>query len=129
MTTYFGFAIADSMFPAECTVRRRPLTVDQVRLALPGAVMCLNPSHWPTIAAAIKRFWLPITIPEHAPIVRLCPGDSVIVMSVRGLPRLEGRHEYTEQEIEAAEFVFSQWTVLGHEPPRSASAADRTRAV
>jgi hypothetical protein len=34
-------------------------------------------------------------------------------MGVRGLPRLEGRHEYTEEEIAAATFSFSEYTVVG----------------
>ncbi len=111
MTTYFGFAVADSMFPATCSVRRERLTVEQVRELLAGAVMALNPSHKPTIDAAITRFALPITIPASAPNVSLKPGDSLIVMSVRGLPRLEGRHEYTVEEIEKATFVFGEWRV------------------
>lgn len=32
-------------------------------------------------------------------------------MGVSGLPRLEGRHEYTQAEIDGAKFDFSLWTV------------------
>lgn len=101
-TTYFGFAIADSMFPETCKVTRTTLRVDEVI----NAKMCLNPSH-----AAIARFNLPITIPKSPPRVILFKGDVVIVMSVRGLPRLENRHEYTQQEIDNAIFVFGEWKV------------------
>jgi hypothetical protein len=73
--------------------------------------MALNPSHKPTCDVATQKFGLPITIPEKAPIVALNSGDSIIVMAVRGLPRLEGRHEYTETEIASATFVFGEWTV------------------
>lgn len=112
MTTYFGFAIADGMFPSECEVTRKALTVEEVRGLIPNAVMCLNTSHAPTIEAAIHRFQLPITVPPAPPKVTLSKGDTVIVMSVRGLPRLEGRHEYTESEIQGAAFVFGLWTVV-----------------
>jgi hypothetical protein len=112
MTTYFGFAMADGMFPGECAISRKPLTPEQVRGKLEGAVICLNPSHKPTIEAARSRFGLPITIPEKAPTVSLGKGDSLLVMAVRGLLRLEGRHEYTPEEIGKAEFAFGEWTVV-----------------
>ena len=48
------------------------------------------------------RFGIDVVIPEKPPIVSLHPGDSVIVMAVRGLPRLEGRHEYTPEEVAGA---------------------------
>jgi hypothetical protein len=111
---YFGFAIADSMFSSNCTVVRKPLTPEEVRtiLADGNVNMALNPSHKPTCDAATSKFGLAITIPDKAPIVNLKSGDSIIVMAVRGLPRLEGRHEYTEAEIASATFVFGEWTVM-----------------
>ena len=111
MATYFGFAVADSMFPATCNVNRRPVTADAVKADLEGAIMAINPSHVPTIEAAKKRFGFTIEVPEKAPVVTLKSGDKVIVMSARGLPRLEGRHEYTEEEIAGATFAFGEWTV------------------
>ena len=30
-TTFFGFAIADSMFTADCTIKRQSLTLDDVK--------------------------------------------------------------------------------------------------
>jgi hypothetical protein len=36
-TTYFGFAVADGMFPGDCTVSRATLTVEQVKNSLKGA--------------------------------------------------------------------------------------------
>lgn len=116
MTTYFGFAIADGMFPPTCMARRHPLTVEEVRALLPGATMCLNPSHTPTIAAAVHRFGLPISVPDAAALVTLEPGDQVIVMSVRGLGRLEGRTEYTAEEIARATFAFGLWEVTSVRP-------------
>lgn len=111
MTTFFGFAIADSMFPQTCTVTRKSLTVDEVRGKLPTAQMCLNPSHKPTIDAAMQKYGLAITVPDKAPNIALQSGDTVIVMSVRGLSRLEGRHEYTADEIDKTKFIFGEWTV------------------
>ena len=112
--TYFGFAIADSMFPVSCDVIREPLTVNQVRdmLLNSDVKMCLNPSHKPTIDVARERFGLDISIPEKPPMVNLVVGDTMIVMSVRGLPRLEGRHEYTTDEIDGATFSFGEWVVF-----------------
>ena len=112
---YFGFALADSMFAGECTIVRKTLSADQVRaLAAAGELTpCLNPSHQATIDAMRSRFGIDVAIPETPPRVSLGVGDSVVVMGVRGLPRLTDRHEYTEEEIAAATFTFSVYTVIG----------------
>lgn len=108
---YFGFAIADSMFPVRCTATRTPMTVDEVR-AVSAIIPALNPSHTATIAAMRERYGLDIEIPATAPRVTLKSGDSVIVMSVRGLPRLDAtKHEYTNDEIQRATFEFARWDV------------------
>lgn len=111
---YFGFALADSMFEGNVIIRRDTLTPDTVRsLADLGALTpCLNPSHAATINAMSSRFSINVAIPETPPKVALKPGDSVIVMGVRGLPRLTDRHEYTAEEIKSATFSFSQYTVV-----------------
>ena len=114
MKTYFGFAVADSMFPhsAECTIRRRELDADTVRRVVAGGVIpCLNPSHKATIDAMRTRFGIYVPIPETPPRVELQDGDRMIVMGVRGLPRLTDRHEYTAEEIEGAEFRFSEYRI------------------
>jgi hypothetical protein len=114
MTNYFGFALADSMFSGACTIERRVLSVEEVRdMVKAGALVpCLNPSHQATIDAMRSRFGIDVEIPEIPPRVSLASGDSVIVMGVRGLPRLTDRHEYTEEEIASATFNFSQYIVL-----------------
>ena len=111
--TYFGFALADSMFSGACTIRREVIDVDTVReLAAAGALTpCLNPSHKATIDAMQSRFGIEVEIPETPPRVSVGSGDSVIVMGVRGLPRLTDRHEYTEEEIASAVFGFTMYTV------------------
>lgn len=113
--TYFGFALADGMFArvGECTITRRPMEVSEVReMAEAGALTpCLNPSHKATIDAMQSRFGIYVPIPERAPFASLGHGDSVVVMGVRGLPRLTDRHEYTEEEIASANFSFSVYTV------------------
>lgn len=115
MTRYFGFAVADGMFPANVVATRRPLSIEEVKILLAeGYVSCCNPQHATSLQAAKLRFGLKISVPEKAPLVALKVGDEVIVMGIRGLPRLqENRHEYTEDEVASAAFVFGQWTVIG----------------
>ncbi|MEI8103745.1 MAG: hypothetical protein WCG84_02490 [Candidatus Moraniibacteriota bacterium] len=52
-----------------------------------------------------------VAIPETPPRVAVGVGDSVVVMGVRGLPRLTDRHEYTAKEIASASFTFAQYSV------------------
>jgi hypothetical protein len=107
---YFGFALADSMF-TDGVIVRQSLTVEQVSaLIQTGVVSCCNPSHVATITAMRNRFGLDVAIPEQPPRVAVADGDSVIVMGVRGLPRLTDRHEYTEDEVVKATFVFSLYS-------------------
>lgn len=110
---YFSFAIADSMLPPTATATRHPLTVAEAAATIrSGVVSACNPSHAATIAALETRHGIRVEIPERAPIIKLAVGDSLIVFSPRGLPRLEGRHEYTELEIINADFVFGLWEVI-----------------
>lgn len=115
-TVYFGFALADSMFAeaGDCQIRRTTLRPEQVReMARDGALTpCLNPSHAATIAAMHERYDIDVAIPETPPKVSVNPGDRVVVMGVRGLPRLTDRHEYTPEEVAAATFSFSVYEVL-----------------
>ena len=110
---YFGFAISDSMFNGDVEVVRSVLDIDAVKfLVKKGVIPCLNPSHKPTIDLMRTKFGLDVPIPDSAPQVSLETGDRVIVMGVRGLPRLAERHEYTQEEIDKATFSFSIWEVL-----------------
>lgn len=112
MKIYFGFALADSMFAGNCTITRRVLSVEEIKaLVAQGVESCCNPSHKATIDAMRSRFGINVSIPETPPRVVLGSGDSVIVMGVRGLPRLTDRHEYTEDEIASATFTFAMYTV------------------
>ncbi len=112
MTTYFGFAISDSMFPGECLIARRELTVDEVKEILKrGVESCINPGHKATIHEMHRRFGIDLPIPTSVPKVSLASGDNLVVASMRGLPRLVGRREYTEQEIADAAFSFALYTV------------------
>ena len=109
---YFGFALADSMFAENCEISRRVLSVEEVKsLVAQGIESCCNPSHVATIGAMRSRFGIDVPIPETPPRVQLGRGDSVIVMGVRGLPRLTDRHEYNEEEIASATFSFSLYLV------------------
>lgn len=112
MTTYFGFGIAPSMFPATCTIGKRELSVDEAKAVIgEGIVPCLNPSHKASIDVMQSRFGISIEIPTKAPTVALVTGDRLVVMGIGGLPRLEGRHEYTEAEVNGAKFNFALFTV------------------
>jgi hypothetical protein len=112
MTTFFGFGLADNMFPLNCEMTRCALTPEEARgIVKEGVEACLNPSHAATICVMRERFDIEVTIPPKAPIVSLKPGDRLLIMAVSGLPRLEGRHEYTPEEVKAATFRFGIWTV------------------
>ena len=112
MSVYFGFGIAPSMFPASCTIQRSALSVELVRdFVARGVIACLNPSHVATISVMQQRFGINVEIPVKAPSVKLGDGDMLICMGVSGLPRLEGRHEYTNDEIQNARFDFSLFCV------------------
>lgn len=112
MKTYFGFGIAPSMFPMTCTIRKEALSVEQAKTVIAeGVVSCLNPSHAGSIAVMQTRFGISVEIPPKAPSVALQVGDRLLVMGIGGLPRLEGRHEYTELEVNGAKFTFAMFTV------------------
>lgn len=112
MKTFFGFALADSMFNRDCVISRRTLSVEEVKERVTqGVESCCNPSHSSTINAMRSRFGINVSIPVTPPRVELGVGDSAIVMGVRGLPRLTDRHEYTVEEIAQATFSFAEYTV------------------
>jgi len=114
MTTFFGFGLADNMFPTNCQMTRRDLTPEEAREVIAeGVEVCLNPSHAPTIGVMRTRFGINVDIPAKAPLASLKLGDRLLVMGVSGLPRLEGRHEYTADEINSAKFRFGLWIVCG----------------
>ena len=110
---FFGFALADSMFPEHCTIVRHGISIEEVKVLVEqGVESCCNPSHKATIGAMRSRFGIDVAIPETPPRVIINIGDSLIVMGVRGLPRLTDRHEYSEEEIAQATFSFAQYTVV-----------------
>jgi hypothetical protein len=107
-TTYFGFALADG----NVLIERKVLTTEEAKaLIKQGVEPCLNPSHVSTIDAMRSRFGIDVPIPAAPPRVVLGAGDRIIVMGVRGLPRLTDRHEYTYEEVASATFVFTLYTV------------------
>ena len=114
MKTYFGFALGDSMFVGDCNIRRQVMSAEEVKAAIAqGVLSCCNPSHSATINAARDQFGIEVPIPDAPPRVELSPGDSIIVMGVRGLPRMTDRHEYTHEEVAKATFLFARYTVIG----------------
>lgn len=110
---FFGFALADSMFAGDCKISRRVLTVDEARdLVKAGVESCLNPSHEATIVAMREKYGIEVAIPTTPPRVSLNKGDSLVVMSVRGLPRLTDNRHYSAEEIASATFSFAIYTVV-----------------
>lgn len=110
MKTYFGFGIAPSMFQ-DGTIERTTLSAEEALQLIKDQEItsCLNPSHKASIDAMQSRFGISVEIPDKAPQVKLEQGDNLLVMGVIGLPRLEGRHEYTTEEISSAQFTFTLW--------------------
>jgi len=113
MRKYFGFAISDSMFSGNISVTRNEMTAQEVKsfIGSEDVIACLNPSHTATIDAMQRRFGIEIAIPSEPPKVSLNTGDTLVVMTVRGLGRLTDRHEYTAEEIERASFTFARWDI------------------
>jgi len=111
MKKYFGFAVADSMFPENCTMKKKTIKGFIPKAEIESAISCVNPSHQATIDALHNRYGIQVVVPDVPPKVSLNDGDELIVMSVRGLPRLTDRHEYTQQEIDSATFTFSVYTI------------------
>ena len=109
---YFGFALADSMFSGDCKIERSILSVEESKDLIETAIPCINPSHTATIDAMRGRYGIDVKIPESPPQVCLAEGDSLVVMAVRGLPRLTDRHEYTDDEVAKATFQFTRYNVV-----------------
>lgn len=114
MPIFFGFAMSDSMFPEFCEARREFISVAEIRAMVAAEMLtpCVNPSHVATLDIMRSRFEIDIQVPKTAPKVKLEKGDGLVVMTVTGLPRLEGRHEYTKEEIDGASFKFGYWRVI-----------------
>ncbi len=116
MKFYFGFALADSML-TDGLIDRKTIDADYARYLIekhPFAdelTVCLNPSHVATINAMEARYGIHVEIPATPPQVKLESGDALLVMGVRGLPRLTDRHEYTEEEIANATFNFTLYSM------------------
>lgn len=112
---YFGFALSDSMFEGNVRIERRELDAEGAKkLIALGVISCCNVSHQATITAMSVRFGIEVEIPETPPHVVLKEGDSLIILGVRGLPRMVNRHEYTDEEIAQATFSFSRY-ILGYD--------------
>jgi len=112
MKVYFGFAISDSMFNGDCIIHRRAVSLDEARgLIAKGIVSCINPSHRATVEAVRHRLGIELPIPETPPKIALESGEAFLLMNMRSLPRLVGRHEYMPEEISVTEFSFALYTV------------------
>lgn len=111
---YFAFAYADSMLDSEqgFLLKRTPASVDEIK-GLTNVESALNPSHEATVNALQQRYGVTnIQVPVKAPIIKLQKFDTLYLMTVRGLPRLEGTRQYTQEEIDKAEFTFAKYEVM-----------------
>jgi len=114
---YIGFAISDSMFTGvtqriERIVVSRNYIKDLLTYYPERIYVCANPSHKATFDALRCRYGIELTIPLYPTKVQLTEQDSLIVLSVTNLPRLTDRHEYTNEQIEGADFTFAQYNII-----------------
>lgn len=116
---YFAFTTSDSMWPANCRLQRLALTEEGARRLITTFKVesACNPRHTGSIKAMRRKFGDRIPIPERPPQVRLTFGDEIVIMSLRGLPRLEEPREYTDAEMERATFEYALYRVLHDEEP------------
>jgi hypothetical protein len=113
MKTYIALAIADSMFAVDASIVRNPMSVEEVKEAVvAGVVSGFNPSHQTTIQALAEKHGIVVPVPEKAPMIKLCPGDRVIVMSARFPRRLAEGEVWTQEEVDQTTFAFGVWEVM-----------------
>ena len=98
----------------DCLILRRNITFLQFRDYLrKGAISCLNPSHKNTIREIERRYEILLPTPDSPVRIKLRKGDTMIIITSRGLPRKTGNIiEFTEEELEQATFNFSTYTLL-----------------
>ena len=112
--TYIALAIADSMFAVDAQVARRPLSVEEVMVVVAdGVVSGFNPSHQTTINALATKHGIVVPVPEKAPMIKLAVGDRLVVMSARFPRRLAEGEVWTQEEVNATQFAFGVWEVIG----------------
>jgi hypothetical protein len=117
---YVALALSDSMSPPRCAIEKFSIGPHEAQAFLREAatagrvVSAVNASHKATIDAVRQRFGIDLPLPASGdpPKVLLDYDDEVLVVSVRGLPRLTDRHQYTADEIARAEIVFSIYRCL-----------------
>lgn len=98
------------MFNGRALIQREPLTEHDLRSILSGGVIsCLNKSHPATLRALKTRCKIDLPIPEFPPRISLEIGDSIVLITLRGLPRHTKSYQYTDGEVARATFSFSRW--------------------
>lgn len=113
---YFAVALSDGMINSDANITRQALRLGQVKAAINHAMAlgtlkpCLDHTHQAILDALYKRYDICISVPSTTAQVNLAVNDRLIVMNVKGLPRLTAnRKEYHLEEIAAATFVFTLW--------------------
>lgn len=113
--TFFSMEVPYFSFEGHITLSRKELPRGKAIEILSNdeTIVSLDPSQRAIVKIMNNYLNTHIEIPENPVEVFLERGDSVLIMQVRGLPQLTDRHEYTQEEIDDADFVFSLWTARG----------------
>ena len=110
---YLGFNIGDSMFDGPCLIKREELKeLDARRMILGGVISCLNRSHSATLRALKNRLGINVPIPDKPKRISLEKGDSILLVTSRGLPRHTDSYQYSDEDLIKATFVFSLYTLI-----------------
>ncbi len=112
---YLGLAFSHQMIENGNSVSFKEISVDEVRRIVDKGefVNCCNKFHIETLVALDKIYGINLfkSVPEVPPHVHLVAGDTLILTSVVGLPRLTEHRGFTQEEIDGATFAFRLLTV------------------
>jgi len=108
MKKYLGLTIANSIFPPTCVIKKEQANIDEIKNSLNEIIICINVAYKWVLEAFVKKFKISLTVPQNNPQPSLTQGDTIYVLSVKGLSE---KGEYTEEEINKATFELFKYTV------------------
>lgn len=116
-TRYVGWNLPDSMFERYCVLERYTLTEEQTeRLCRSEKIVSTFTSrHAVALKVLGERHGLHfpmIPANEVTPRIRLLPEDSLLVISIRGIPRGVKKSDLKETDLATATFHFTLWKCL-----------------
>lgn len=110
MTQYIGWNIADSMFEGNCILERIELNANELKgLVNRDTVPVFNKGHEATLKVFNERFNFSFVAPVFPPKIKLAVGDSLICITLRGLPRKIKNYQWSEQEVREARMICAFW--------------------